>query len=578
MEINSQLIIDRLSERMDLDRVYLVKYQFLNQEYYHLLLALKPVSGLSHKVLKPIVELCLMGQENVSFELVPIGEMLNKIKTGSLYYSYASLPAYNIHLASKKKNPPLSAKELKSILELSAEYYQKMLPVSKSFIEGAEMFAEQGNYQRAVFMLHQSVENHLRFLQIMIDGKANNVPHINNRIKSLNEHFSILRESIIGKNADEKERFKLLDSAFDAVKQNKDIEISVCDASWLYDHCSFILDLVEQLYLSFIKGLQTGYEKSLEAEAQKVREDKTATSGNCAEGGKNVVQQGQPIFHAFPWPEQYQSDIYHLLNQLRQENHPEQIMLLNYYTSNASGKGLFDYPRKESGAAAIYLAVIKKKIGSSYFRKVSYGQVTAVVAFLNTSFVETKLNKGSRFSQTIWNESVVLYRNPAYKPTYFICPINWSDTLVKTKNTWTRNLKLIQDLVEIMSGEHSSNRQLAALLLNQLVSIGLHSYLYLRIGYAPPSATIEDLIEWTCICDKKVKAFFEPHGALEEILNSEILKVMKGRVYELPSELDRLDIAHFKSRAKEIADFFIDLCEQSLAYMEMKSGVAEHQN
>lgn len=571
MEINSQLIIDRLSERMDLDRVYLVKYQFLDQEYYHLLLALRPVSGLSHKVLKPIVELCLMDQEHVSFELVPIGEMLSKIKTGSLYYSYASLPAYNIHFANKKKNPPLSAKELKSVLEIAEEHYQKMLPVSKSFLEGAEMFAEQGNYQRAVFMLHQSVENHLRFLQIMIDGKANNVHHINNRIKSLNEHFSMLRESIIGKNEDEKERFKLLDSAFDAVKQNKDMEISVCDASWLYDHCTFILDVVEQLYLSFIKGLQTGYEKSLVVETQKIREDKTAVSGKCVEAGETIMQQDEPFFHAFPWPEQYQSDIYHLLDQIRQENQPEQIMLLNYYASNASGKGLFDYPRKESGTAAIYLAVIKKKIGSSYFRKVSYGHVTAVVVFLNTNFIETKLSKGSRFSQTIWNESVVLYRNPAYKPTYFICPINWSDTLVKTKNTWIRNLKLIRDLVEIMSGGHSSSRQLAALLLNQLVSIGLHSYLYLRIGYAPPNATIEDLIEWTCICDKKVKAFFEPHGSLEEILNSEILKVMKGRVYELPEELAQLDMDYFESKAKAVGCFFTDLCEQSLAYMEKKS-------
>ena len=126
MEINSQLIIDRLSQRLDLDRVYLVKYEFLKQEYHHLLLALKPVSGLSHKVLKPIVELCLMDQENISFEIVPTGEMLNKIKTGSLYYSYASLAEHIIYLDSKKHSQPLKAKELKSILEISQEYYQKM--------------------------------------------------------------------------------------------------------------------------------------------------------------------------------------------------------------------------------------------------------------------------------------------------------------------------------------------------------------------------------------------------------------------------------------------------------------------
>ncbi|ULT27650.1 hypothetical protein KUH03_13635 [Sphingobacterium sp. E70] len=66
MEINSQLIIERLSLRMDLDRISFFKYQFLNQEHHHLLLALKPVSGLSTKTLKPIVELCLMDQENIT--------------------------------------------------------------------------------------------------------------------------------------------------------------------------------------------------------------------------------------------------------------------------------------------------------------------------------------------------------------------------------------------------------------------------------------------------------------------------------------------------------------------------------
>jgi len=571
MEINSQLIIDRLSQRLDLDRVYLVKYEFLKQEYHHLLLALKPVSGLSHKVLKPIVELCLMDQENISFEIVPTGEMLNKIKTGSLYYSYASLAEHIIYLDSKKHSQPLKAKELKSILEISQEYYQKMTPVSVDFFRGAETFAAQGNFQRAVFMLHQSVENHLRLLQIMIDGKANNVHHISNRIKNLHEHFSMLRQSITGKDADEQARFKLLDSAFNAVKQNKDLEISAFDASWLYDHCKTILSAVGELYLDFMKRLQTGYEKMREMEALKLKESKTVESEKCIEAKKTAVVSNDPIFHAFPWPEQYQSDIYHLLDQVRQENRPEQIMLLNYYASDARGKGLFEFPQQEHSNAEIYLAVIKKKIGPYHFRKISYGRVTAIMAFLNTNFIETKLNTGSRFSHTIWNESVVLYRDPSYKPTYSISPVNWSDALYKTANTWARNAKLMQDLVATCCNDCFSSRPLAVLLLNQLTLIGLHSYLYLRIGYAPMNAAVEDLVAWTCICDKKVSQFFVAKDDTEEILNGQLLKLMKGRVYELPPELDQLDLNYFKSKAKAIAAFFTDLCEQSLKYMELKS-------
>ena len=570
MEINSQLIIDRLSQRMDLDRAYVVKYQFLDQEYYHLLLALKHVSGLSPKVLKPIVELCLMDQKNISFELVPVSEMLSKIKVGSLYYSYATLPNYAVHLASKKKNPPLQAKELKSVLEIAEECYQKFMPISAGFLHGAETFGEQGNYARAVFMLHQSVENHLRFLQIMIDGKANNVHHVSNRIKSLNEHFSMLRESLIGKDEDEKKRFRLLDSAFDAIKQNKDLEISAFDASWLYDHCKFVLHAIEQLYLSFMEGLKTGYEKLSAITEQKVERKALEVEANI-QVGKETALSNAPLFHAFPWPERYQMDIDHLLRQIRQENNPEQMMLLNYYVSDAHGKGLFDFPHQENGKVEIYLVVIKKKLGHCHFRKVAYGQVTAVVAFLNTDFLETKLNQGSRFSHTIWNESVVLYRHPRYKPTYSIAPVNWHNTLFKTSISWTRNSKLMQDLLAVFSFDGLSSAQLAVLFLNQMTSIGLYSYLYLRIGYAPMHVTIADLVDWTCICDKKVKEFFMPKDDVEEILNAELLKQMKGRVYELPLKLEQLDMEYFRSRGKEIAEFFIDLCDRSIKYMELKS-------
>ncbi len=572
MEINSQLIIDRLSQRMDLDRAYLFKYQFLGQEHYHLLLALKHVSGLSPKVLKPIVGLCLMDQKNISFELVPIAEMLSKVKVGSLYYSYASLPENTVHQAGNKKNPPLQAKELKSVLEIADEYYQKLLPISAGFLQGAETFGQQGNYQRAVFMLHQSMENHLRFLQLMIDGKANNVHHVSNRIKSLNEHFSMLRESLVGKDEEEKKRFRLLDSAFDAVKQNKDLEISAFDASWLYEHCKFVLHTIEQLYLSFMEGLKTGYEKLLAIVEQKVANKNVEVAvGNLAAKETTLSNAAASQFHAFPWPDRYEADILHVLAQIRQENNPEQMMLLNYYVSDAHGKGLFHFPAVENEKAEIYLVVIKKKIGHCHFRKIVYGRVTAVVAFMSTDFLATKLDLGSRFSHTIWNESVVVYRRPSYKPTYPVSPINWHDTLFKTSISWTRNSKLMQDLLGVFAFEGLASSQLAVLFLNQLTSIGLYSYLYLRIGYAPMNVTIADLVDWTCICDKKVKEFFTARGDVEEILNAELLKQMKGRIYELPSQLAQLDMDYFRSKAKEITDFFVDLCDQSIRYMELKS-------
>lgn len=568
MEINNQLIIGRLSQRMDLDRVYLVRYEFLGQEYHHLILALKPVSGLSHKILKPIVELCLMDQEKISFELIFTPELKNKIKIGSLFYCYAVLPKHEIFSSGGNNTVISKQKEIRGILDLSEKHYEKVLAASAEFLQGAQTFADTANYLRALFMVHQSLESHLKLLQVMVAGKGNNVHSLDSRIRNLDTHFAMFKTAFIGQEEEEKERFKLLDSSFNAVNQNKDLEISAVVASQLYDHCIAMQTAIEKLFRYFMKELQTEYEKNAAKEAEN-----RAALANANQAKEKALALTESAFHAFPWPEHYQSDIQQLLQQVRQDNQPEQIMLLNYYLNNVNGKGLFDFPKKESTTAMIYLVVIKKKVGLCHFRKIVQGKITAIVAFLSTAFIELKLNKGSRFSHTIWNESVVLYRDSSFRPTYAIAPVNWHDTLFKTSIAWARNSMLIQDLLAIFLSKTLSSQQLAVLLLNQLTSIGLHSYLYLRIGYAPMYATTEELIEWTCICDKRVKKFFMPKDELEGILNGELLKQTKGRVDELPPELEELHMEYFELRAKEIADFFTAICEQSVKYMEVKSGI-----
>ncbi|PUV22388.1 hypothetical protein [Sphingobacterium athyrii] len=580
MEINNQLIIDRLSQRMDLDRVYLVKYQFLDQEYQHLVLTLKPVSGLSHKILKPIVELCLLDQECISFELIFTPELKNKIKMGSLFYCYAALPKHEIFSSGENNTAISKPKEIRGILDLSDKHYQKVLAASAEFLQAAQTFAGTANYLRALFMVHQSLESHLKLLQVMVEGKGNNVHSLDSRIRSLDTHFSMFKKVFMGEGDEEKERFRLLDTSFNAVNQNRDLEISAIAASQLYDHCAVMQAAIEKLFCYFMEELQAEYEKNLATEAAVQAE--LAKTKLVKEEKVKIAQQETLVppstFHTFPWPEQYQSDIQQLLYQILRDNQVEQMMLLNYYVSKTHGKGLFDYPQKDVGNVSIYIVVIKKWVGQCYFRKASFGRAAAVISFLSSSFIAAKLNIGSRFSHTIWNDSVVLYRNPRYKPTNSLTPVNWPDTLLKTTNVWTRNVKLMHDLLAIFSDARPSNKQVAVLLLNQLILIGIHSYLYLRIGYTPMNATLEELVEWSCICDKKVSDFFTSNEPAEALLCQELLKDMKGRIHELSPELNQLEMEYFKSNANRIVAFFADLCEQSLRYMEMKSGMGANQN
>ncbi|ULT27648.1 hypothetical protein KUH03_13625 [Sphingobacterium sp. E70] len=113
----------------------------------------------------------------------------------------------------------------------------------------------------------------------------------------------------------------------------------------------------------------------------------------------------------------------------------------------------------------------------------------------------------------------------------------------------------MQDLVQLFIEEHISSRLLAVSLLNQLLSIGLYSYLYLRIGHAPNNANLEELIDWTCICDSRLKEFFVPKNNIDGVLNAELIRQTKSRIYELPPELAQLDMSIFSAKASDIAIF-----------------------
>ncbi|KKX48805.1 hypothetical protein [Sphingobacterium sp. IITKGP-BTPF85] len=59
MQLNTQLLVDRLVQRIDLDRIFL--FNFLNDsvESPHLLLVVNPIKGISVQSIEPIIRLCM---------------------------------------------------------------------------------------------------------------------------------------------------------------------------------------------------------------------------------------------------------------------------------------------------------------------------------------------------------------------------------------------------------------------------------------------------------------------------------------------------------------------------------------
>ena len=178
---SKQQLVQKLTQRMDLHRIFLFPYPYLEEERSRLLLVVNPVKGLAPKTMAPIVSLCLSDNEDIPFDLVRTSEWKNQLKQGSLYYTYASLPGHELYVTSKKGNPLFSHKTLTGLLELAELNYEKCREGSDEFRRGADQFVAKGDYSRATFMLHQVMELRLKGFQAtmgMNGGTSHNVEYL----------------------------------------------------------------------------------------------------------------------------------------------------------------------------------------------------------------------------------------------------------------------------------------------------------------------------------------------------------------------------------------------------------------
>jgi len=233
-EVINQQLVERLTQRMDLHRIFLFSYPYLEEERPHLLLIVNPVKGIAPKTMAPIVSLCLSDSEEIPFDLVLTGEWQNQLKQGSLYYTYASLPQHELYAASKKGNPLFSHKTITGLLELAEFNYEKCRKGSDEFREGVDNFVAKDDYGQATFMLHQSLELRLKGFQAtagMNGGKSHNVEHLMKGLRGVLPQL----QAIFPYDSPSVDLFRLLDQSYTKAKKGESIDIGPNEFSILVD-------------------------------------------------------------------------------------------------------------------------------------------------------------------------------------------------------------------------------------------------------------------------------------------------------------------------------------------------------
>ena len=570
--VNRQLV-ERLTQRMDLHRVFLFSYPYQEEERPHLLLVVNPVKGLAPKTMAPIVSLCLSDSEEIPFDLVLTGEWQNQLKHGSLYYTYASLPQHELYAASKKGSPLFSHKTITGLLELAELNYAKCRKRSDEFRGGVANFVAKGDYGQATFMLHQFLELRLKGFQAtagMNGGKSHNVEHLMKGLRGLLPQL----QALFPYDGPSVELFRLLDQSYLRAKKGESIDIEPDEFAILLDKSEQAKVAMDEMVASMVARVNAYWEQ-LPKEVEKPAEATPAKPAK--EPAAAPTQSTQLIcedFSGFPWPDQYKRDVNKLLDKIRTSHNPEQVVMLNYHTGGFSGNYLFRPEEREGNEGGskveLYLVVLMNNKGPFHFRCMQVGEASAMVVYLNAKTVQKNLAEGNRFFHTLWTKGRVLRRKITFEPSFEVAAVDWKAEYERVEKTW-RNAKVcIGNLNELIQSAPTLKLDTCFLLLRNLLELGVNTYLRCAVGFVPYDVSLAELIDWSGVTGRKLVDFVYPASKIETARMQLMLSPHTVWWQNIEIGLSSASQPFYKDRAKEMVHFFEGMLDEVVKEMEGK--------
>lgn len=577
LETETKVLVERLTARMDLHRIFLFSHPCLEGERQHLLLIVNPVKGLAPKTMAPIVSLSMSDGKAIPFDLVLTGEWQNQLKQGSLYYTYASLPQHELYAASKKGNPLFLHKTVGGLLELAEVNYEKCCRGSDEFCDGAKNFIARGDYGQATFMLHQFLELRLKgFLATagMNGGKSHNVEHL---MKGLRGVLPQLQD-IFPYDGPSVDLFRLLDQSYVKAKRQESIEITIDEFNVLAAKCELAKNTMDGLVALMVERIKA-YKDQLAKEPEPAPRKPTGSTSKASETpSSQVVCQD---FTDFPWPEQYKRDANALLDNLYKTHRPEQIVMLNYHTGGFSGGNLFqergEDQQTDGSKVELYLAVLMKNKGPFHFKCVKAGLASGMVIYLNMDAVEKRLSEGNRFMHRLWTKGTVLRKKVNFSPDFVVAEVDWNAVHERVAEVWTNAKTCMQHVNQVIQHAEPLTLDAGLLLLRNMLEIGTRTYLRCLVGYVPKGISLAELVDWSGIAGLKLLDFVYPISNMSKVQLQLVLFPEMVWWKNVEIGLSSVSQSFCKDKAKEMLHFFEGLCEEVVNGVRRKTETKAEQ-
>lgn len=575
MQLNTQLLVDRLVQRIDLDRIFL--FNFLNDgvESPHLLLVVNPVKGISVQSIEPIIRLCMADMADIPFHVIWTGEWSNQLKKGSLYFTYASLPAHLLYQADSKKSPILGGKLVISLMEMSHVDYAKGKNLADEFMFACYNFQSKTDYFQATAMLHQFIVLRLKGFQTMAGvtiGKAQNLEHILKLMRStLPGLFKIFTYD-----AHSTPLLRLLDTCHSYSKKKDRLNILEEEFEFLLAHCQAFGQALDSMVDYIWNGVAVYIkEKSDRAAAVSVAKDSVAV---MAKKSHPIVSGPATLenFLGFPWPQKYKDDANTLIDNIYSSYSPEQILLVNYQTGVFSKGNPFQVEtvnKSDELQVELYLVVLTKKSLPFAFRRRHLGDVGASLVFLDLPYVEKHLTLGSRFVNIVWKKSWILRQKSTFNVQLVPGEVDWSRKLEWIKRMSENAQTVMRNLLITLTDAPSLMPDTALLLLRELHHIGIHTYLRCAIGFIPKNMDLQELIDWSAIASIDVLDGILGGNDLDKLMLSIILKPEDIWWKSLAMAMDKKHEDLIITRARAVVELYERLLNGVVTSLEQRVAV-----
>ncbi|GGH22238.1 HEPN domain-containing protein [Sphingobacterium alkalisoli] len=582
MCISLEKFIERLIQRIDVERIYQFAFPTDDGEQQlkpQLLLVVNPVKGMAPNALAPIVSLCMSDlEEEMSFEMIITGEWSNRLKQGSLYHTYASLPENLLYASKKKLNTIFEDKNLNGLLELAQYNYNQARGISDEFRAGVANFLDKEDYTQATFMLHQFVEARIKSFKTSVMGVKSTKGHsVEQLIKSVRGALPSLYD-LFPYNEAQAELLRKLDQSYVKTLKWDQIDISKEEFEILLHKCEQIADDMDRrvaMMLACIVNYQDKKMVEQEKAAQDQVENKEAKTESY--GSK---QEGQPVktlvcesFKDYPWLPEYTSDVNQLLEKIRKNHNPEQITMLNYHTGGFSGGSLFQQEQQEQVGAKVelYLVVIMNNTGPFHFKCMQVGVASAMVLYLNVSYIERKLAEGHRLVNTLWTRGRILRRKSTFKPKFDITEVDW-EAIYEKEAKIVENAKVcMNNLYCMLNNSSTLMLDTALLLIRNLYEIGVNTYTRCKLGSRFLECSLGEQVDWSGAIDRKLIDFVYPHSEVQLARLRLIMGIRTVWWKCVDLGLSKTSKPEYTELAREVNHFFEKQLDKALVQLKQRA-------